>query len=284
MVTPGPGPGTSGRAAQAAPLTVSQLAQRIGETIGGGFPQPVRVVGEVSGFKPNTHWYFNLKDADSVIGCVMFSSTARSALFTPSDGQQVVVTGRPDFWAKGGKTSFVVSRIEPVGQGALDAAFKALCDELRALGWFDQARKRPIPRFPRRVAVVTAATGAALQDVLVTMRRRCPAVEVGVVDVAVQGDGAAQDISAVFRWLGREHRRLGVEVILLTRGGGSKEDLWTFNERVVAEAIVRSPIPVVAAIGHEVDFTIAELVADERAATPTQAAMKVTPDTPALLE
>lgn len=265
-------------------LTVSQLAERLTETIGAGFPHPVRVAGEVSGFKPSTHWYFSLRDAGAVMSCVMFAGTARSAPFAPIDGQQVVLTGRPDYWAKGGRTSFVATKIEPVGQGALDAAFRLLCDELRNLGWFDPARKRPVPRFPRRVAVVTAAGGAALQDVLATMRRRCPAVEVATVDVSVQGPDAPEEIARALRWLGREHRRLGVDAILVTRGGGSKEDLRAFNERIVAEAIVSSPVPVVAAIGHEVDVSIAELVADERAATPTQAAMKLTPDLPALLE
>ncbi len=278
--TPPPVPQGSG----APPLTVSQLAEQIGGAIGAGFPTPVRVVGEVSGFRPGTHWYFSLKDADSVVSCVIFANHVRSAAFTPADGQQVVLTGRPDYWAKGGRTSFIATKIEPVGQGALDAAFRALCDEIRRLGWFEPARKRPIPKFPRRVAVVTSAGGAAIQDVLVTMRRRCAAVEVAIVDVSVQGESAAGEIAQAVRWLGREHRRLGVDVILVTRGGGSREDLWAFNERIVAEAIVNSPIPVVAAIGHEVDVTIAELVADERAATPTQAAMKLTPDTPALLE
>ena len=268
----------------AGPLTVTELAARIGESLAAGFPVPVRVIGEVTGFKPGQNWYFSLKDANSVITCVMFGTQTRFASFLPANGQEVVATGRPDFWAKGGRASLVISKIEPVGQGALDAAFRALCEELRKLGWFEPARKRPIPRFPRRVAVVTSKAGAAIKDVLVTMRRRCPAVEVAVIDVAVQGDGAAADVARAIRALGMTHRRFGIDVILVTRGGGSREDLWAFNERIVAEAIVGSPIPVVAAIGHEADVTIAELVADERAATPTQAAMKLTPDTPALLE
>lgn len=278
----------SGAAGSGGTLTVSQLAERLTDAIGAGFPAAVRVAGEVSGFKPGSHWYFSLKDAGAVVSCVMFTNLVRAALagggFTPSDGQQVVVTGKPDYWAKGGRTSFIVTRIEPVGQGALDAAFKALCDELRKLGWFEPARKRPVPRFPRRVAVVTSRTGAAITDVLDTMRRRCPAVEVALVDVSVQGEGAAAQVAHAIGWIGRNHQRLGVDAVLVTRGGGSREDLWTFNERVVAEAIVNCPLPVVAAIGHESDVTIAELVADERCATPTQAAMRLTPDAPALLE
>jgi exodeoxyribonuclease VII large subunit len=267
-----------------APLTVSELARRLGDALAVGFPATVRVVGEVSGFKPGAHWYFSLKDAEAVVPCVMFGGVARGASFKPADGAQVVVTGRPDFWAKGGRTSLIVTRIEPVGEGALDAAFRVLCDELRALGWFDAGRKRPVPEFPGRVAVVTSRSGAAIQDVLDTMRRRCAAVEVALVDVPVQGQGAAERVAGAIRWLGRERSALGIDVILVTRGGGSKEDLWTFNERVVAAAIVESPVPVVAAIGHEVDTTIAELVADLRCATPTQAAMQLTPDARSLLD
>ncbi len=265
-------------------LTVSQFAERMTDALRAGFPDAVRVLGEVSGFKPGTHWYFAIKDADAVVQCVMFANAARGSAFTPADGQSVVVTGKPDFWAKGGRASLIITKIEPVGEGALDAAFRAMCEEIRALGWFDPERKRPLPPIPRRVGVVTAKGGAAIHDVLDTMRRRCPMVEVALVDVQVQGQGAAESVAAAVRWLGRRHVELGVDVILVTRGGGSREDLWAFNERVVAEAIVKSPIPVVAAIGHETDTSIAELVADERCATPTQAAMRLTPDREALFE
>ncbi len=267
-----------------APMTVSQLAGRIGESLAAGFPVSVRVIGEVSGFRDRTHWYFDLKDAGAVASCVMFASAARKLRFTPANGQEVVITGRPDFYAKAGKVSVIVERLEPVGAGALELAYRALCAELKALGWFEQGRKRPIPAWPRRVAIVTSRTGAALQDVLDTMRRRFPAMPVSLVDVRVQGDGAARDVADAIHWLGRERAKIGVDVILITRGGGSMEDLWAFNERIVAEAVVQSPIPVVAAIGHETDTTIAELVADLRCSTPTQAAMRLTPDREALSE
>ncbi|MCC6661339.1 MAG: exodeoxyribonuclease VII large subunit [Phycisphaerales bacterium] len=276
--------GAKAPARDAGVLTVMQLSQRLGDTIQAGFPSPVRVVGEVSGFKPGSHWYFSLKDAESVVPCVMFGQAVRVSGFTPVNGHEVVVTGRPDYWGKGGRTSLLVTKIEPVGEGVLDAAFRALCNELREAGWFDEARKRPIPAFPGRVAVVTSGTGAALQDVLETMRRRCRVAEVILLDVPVQGQGAADAVAAAVRWAGRVHSREGIDVILVTRGGGSKEDLWTFNERVVAAAIRESPVPVVAAIGHEVDTTIAELVADLRCATPTQAAVRLTPDSAALLD
>lgn len=262
--------------------TVSQLAVRIEGSLRDGLPPKIRVVGEVSGPRERTHWYFDLKDAGAIISCVLFASAARRSKAQPHEGAQVVVTGHIDFYAKAGKVSLIADRIEPVGEGTLDQAFRALCDELRTLGWFDPARKRPLPVFPRRIAVVTSRSGAALHDVLDTMRRRCPAVDVALVDVRVQGDGAPAEIARAISWLSSHAATLGIDAILVTRGGGSKEDLWAFNERIVAEAIVRSSIPVVCAIGHETDTTIAELVADERAATPTQAAMRLTPDREAL--
>lgn len=264
--------------------TVSQLARQISGIIDSGLPQRIRVLGEISNFKERTHWYFDLKDAEAVVNCVMFITHIRRLRFVPRSGQEVVASGRVEFYGPQGRVSFKVDSIEPVGAGALELAFRALCEELRGLGWFAAERKRSIPAFPRKVAVVTSRSGAALQDVLDTMRRRSPATEVAIVDCRVQGEGAAGEIVRALQWLGRNHQRLGIEVILVTRGGGSVEDLWAFNERAVAQAIVESPIPVVAAIGHETDTTIAELVADLRAATPTQAAMRLTPDRAALLE
>ncbi|MCA9289351.1 MAG: exodeoxyribonuclease VII large subunit, partial [Phycisphaerales bacterium] len=265
------------------PMSVAALAGLIAgalETL----PRPVRVAGEISGLRDRTHWYFDLKDADAVVSCVMFASAARKAGFVPENGQAVVAGGRVEFYAKGGKVSLICDRLEPVGAGALELAFRKLVGEIRALGWFDPERKRALPTFPRRIAVVTSRTGAALQDVLDTARRRCPAVDIAVVDVRVQGDRAAGEVAAAIEWLGRRHTHLGIDAILVTRGGGSMEDLWAFNEKPVAAAIVACPVPVVAAIGHETDVTIAELVADERAATPTQAAMRLIPDRAALGE
>ncbi|MEX2217988.1 MAG: exodeoxyribonuclease VII large subunit [Phycisphaerales bacterium] len=267
-----------------APLTVSQLAGRISAALDAGLPAKVRVIGQVTNFRDRTHWYFDLKDAGAVVSCAMFQTQARKARFTPTNGQEVIATGRVEFWDKAGKTSLIIDKLEPVGAGALELAFRALCDELKTLGWFDHNRKRPIPAFPRRVAVITSRTGAALQDVLDTARRRCCATDFYLLDARVQGDGAAAEVAAALRWLAHHHARLQLDAILVTRGGGSIEDLWAFNERVVAEAIIASPVPVVAAIGHETDTTIAELVADLRCATPTQAAVRLTPDGKALTE
>jgi exodeoxyribonuclease VII large subunit len=194
----------------------------------------------------------------------------------------VRVSGRLDYYAKNGRVSFIVDKIEPVGKGALDAQLRALIEEIRTLGWLDPARKRRLPRFPRRIAVVTSATSAALQDVINTVRRRCCSVSLLVVDARVQGDRAAADVTDAILELGQRSGELGIDAILVTRGGGSREDLWAFNDRLMASAIVRSPVPVVAAIGHETDVTVAELVADERCSTPTQAAMRLTPEVSAL--
>ncbi|MDX2115064.1 MAG: exodeoxyribonuclease VII large subunit [Planctomycetota bacterium] len=264
-------------------LTVSALALLVCSALE-KLPQRIRVAGEISNFSDRTHWYFRLKDEQSIIDCVMFQTAARRAAFTPVGGDRVVLTGRVEFYPRQGRTQFYADAIERLGEGNLERRFKELCAELKALGWFDTARKRPLPAFPRRVAVVTSRTGAALQDVLVTMQQRCPAVDVLIADVRVQGDGAAQQIAATIDHLSASHRTLDIQAIIVTRGGGSLEDLWAFNERDVARAILQCAVPVVAAIGHEVDVTIAELVADERGATPTQAAMRLTPDRAALAE
>lgn len=271
-------------AKQASSISVSALASLIDNALKERVPTGLRVLGEISGFSDRTHWYFTLKDEGAVISAVMFASSAAKCRFKPAAGQKVIASGRVEFFGKQGRTQFYVTAMEPVGAGELDARLRALIEEIRALGWLDPARKRTLPKFPRRVAVVSSKTGAALQDVLDTMRRRCPAVEVAVVDVRVQGDGAAGEIAGALGWVSAHHRRLGVDAVILTRGGGSIEDLGAFNEREVAEAVLKCAVPVVAAIGHETDTTVAELVADERAATPTQAAMRLTPDRAALLE
>lgn len=267
-----------------APLTVTQAADRIAGVVRTNLAEPMRVVGEISGFRDRTHWYFDLKDADAVLSCAMWQSTARTVPFVPENGQEVVVTATADFYTKQGRLSLIVTRLEPVGDGALDIAFRALCEELRALGWFAPERKRKLPPFPRRIGVITSRSGAALHDVIDTMRRRCAATDIALIDARMQGASAAPEIAAAIRWAGAHHEQLELDALLITRGGGSMEDLWAFNERIVAEAILNCAIPVVAAIGHETDTTIAELVADARGATPTQAAMLLTPDSIALCE
>lgn len=263
--------------ADARQMTVSQLAEVIKSTLEQKIPSPLRVVGEVSNLSDRGHWYFSLKDDRAVIGCVAWSSSAKKFGFTPSDGDEVVATGHVSHYEPQGRTQLYVSKLEPVGAGALEIAFRKMCAELRNKGYFDPAHKIPLPVFPRKIAVITSRDGAAVQDVIATARQRCPAVSLAICDVRVQGDGAAAEVANAIRWVDANRHRLGVDAILVTRGGGSIEDLWAFNERIVADAAYDCELPIVAAIGHESDTTVIELVADVRAATPTQAAMRLVP-------
>lgn len=270
--------------ARAGVLSVSQVAVMVDSALREKLAASLRIIGQVSNFTDRQHWYFAIKDAESVLPCIMFAARTRGVGFVPSNGQEVVITGRVEFYKPQGKVSIYVEKMEPVGAGALEIAFRKLVEEVRALGWFAPERKRPLPQFPRTIALITSRTGAAIADVLDTMRRRCPAVGVVFVDTLVQGAGAAPAVAAALRWVSTNSHRLGIDAVIVTRGGGSAEDLWAFNDKTVAEAIVSCRVPVAAAIGHETDTTIAELVADERCATPTQAAMRLTPDRSALTE
>ena len=260
------------------PWSVGTLAGHVKKALRGGLPARVRVVGEVSNLSDRHHWYFSLKDEHAAIRAVMFAGAAGKVGFPVRSGMQVVATGRIDFYDAQGSVQLYVDRLEPVGEGAREAALRALMEELRVAGWFAPERKRPLPPVPRRIAVVTSRSGAALQDVIDTAVRRWRGCELVLVDVRVQGDAAAGQVAAALDRLSRSGRERGIDAVILTRGGGSIEDLWTFNERVVAEALFACTLPVVAAIGHETDTTIAELVADVRCATPTQAAMTLVPD------
>ena len=247
-------------------------------------PGKIRVVGEVSNLSDRTHWFFSLKDEGAAIRAVCFASTAKRVKFKMTDGMEVVVTGRVDYYDAQGSIQLYVDDIQAVGQGNLEMEFRALCEELRHLGYFDSELKRRLPFVPRKVAVVTSRKAAALQDVIDTAERRWAGCQLYLCDVRVQGDHAAGEIAEMIDALSEHGAGLGVDVIILTRGGGSIEDLWAFNERVVADAVYRCSLPIVAAIGHETDTTIAELVADARCATPTQAVMRVIPDAEALSE
>ncbi len=264
------------------PVTVSALCRRIDNVLKDAWPRAIRVKGELGSFTDRTHWYFSLKDDEATLSCVMYASRAAKVRFNPSPGDEVIATGRIGHFPRQGRTQLYVDALEPVGEGALEAQLRRLVEECRALGWLDAERKRALPVFPRRIAVITSRTGAALQDVIDTCRRRCPAVEIAIADTLVQGERAAPMIARTIQRLGANHTSLGIDAIICTRGGGSMEDLWCFNDRAVAESIVNCPIPIVCAIGHETDTTLAELVADARAATPTQAAMLLTPDAQAL--
>lgn len=268
------------RVAADAQLTVSQVTSLVKAAIETALPPTVYVVGEISNYKLHSsgHVYFTLKDKASELACVMWRSSSTNVKFTPSDGMEVIATGQVTVFERSGRYQLMVRKLEPRGIGALELAFRQLCEKLAAEGLFDKARKRPLPRFPQRIAIVTSPTGAAIADMLRTIERRFPCMEVLVYPVRVQGPGAANEISHAIRRINFYREKLGgVDVIIVGRGGGSLEDLWAFNEEVVARAIVASQIPVVSAVGHEVDITVSDLVADVRAATPTAAAELVAP-------
>jgi exodeoxyribonuclease VII large subunit len=261
-------------------ITVSGLTRLVRAAIRKDLPGTLHVVGELSNLsRPSGgHLYFTLKDDASEVRGVMWQSAAASLKFQPLDGLAVIATGTIDVYEPRGQYQLIVRKLEPRGVGALELAFRQLRDRLQKEGLFDPRRNRPLPRFPARIAIVTSPTGAAIHDILQTLERRFPCVRIFVYPVKVQGDGAADEIADAIRRINVGIASLGViDVMIVGRGGGSIEDLWAFNEEVVARAIHASAIPVVSAVGHEVDVTIADLVADVRAATPTAAAELVVP-------
>jgi exodeoxyribonuclease VII large subunit len=239
--------------------------------------QEVWLEGEISNWKRATsgHIYFTLKDAQASIRCVMWRSQAVRLVYTPQqDGETVLAHGRISVYEAGGNYQFYVDDLEPTGQGDLYAHFERLKVKLEAEGLFDAGRKRPLPAFPRRIGVVTSPDAAALRDILNVLRRRYPLAQVILSPTPVQGELAPPQIVAALEALARQP----VEVIILTRGGGSLEDLWAFNDERLARTIAACPVPVVSGVGHEIDFTIADFVADVRAPTPSAAAELVTPN------
>ena len=238
----------------------------------------VWIEGEISNFRPyaSGHWYFTLQDDRAQLRCVMFSSANRFVRFRPGNGLSVVLRGRLSIYEGRGSFQAVVDHIEPAGEGALRAAMEKLKARLAAEGLFDQARKKALPGYPRHIAVISSRSGAALRDVVAVIRRRFPCIRLTCFDVAVQGFEAERQIVGAFDRA--EFMRHPPDVILLTRGGGSLEDLAAFNLESVARRIAAAGIPVVSAVGHETDVTIADFVADRRAPTPSAAAEMVTPD------
>jgi exodeoxyribonuclease VII large subunit len=256
--------------------TVTQINERVRTLLDRGFAT-VHVEGEISNSRRQStgHWYLTLKDATSQLSVVLFRSDAQALRFQIEDGLRVRAGGRLTLYMPQGRYQLQARTILPVGVGPLELAFQQLKERLEREGLFDPARKRALPRFPRRIALITSPTGAVIRDMLSTLRARWPFVHVRVVPVAVQGDFAAAEIAAALRFV---NRVAAADVIVVARGGGSLEDLWAFNEEPVARAIVASRIPVVSAVGHETDYTIADFVADVRASTPTAAAQLVVPD------
>lgn len=259
-----------------APLTVSQLTAQIKGVVEDCFPGGW-VAGEISNFsRPQSgHCYFTLKDEKAQIRAVMWNGVASRLNFDLHDGLEIVCHGHLDVYAPRGSYQLVVDQAHPQGVGALELALRQLKEKLAREGLFDASRKRPLPKFPRRIGFVTSPTGAAVRDFLEVLRRRWAQVEVMIIPSRVQGDGAAAEIVAGIALANRVQPLL--DVLVVGRGGGSIEDLWCFNEEVVLRAIAASTIPTVSAVGHEIDVTLADLVADVRALTPTEAAERLLP-------
>ena len=260
----------------ATPLTVSQITAQVKGVLEEALPY-CWVSGEVSDFRrPSSgHCYFGLQDESSQLSCVMFRFYAQQLRFEPEPGMQVLVYGNVSVYERGGRYQFYTYRIQPAGVGEMALAFEQLKNRLAEEGLFDAERKRPIPTFPSTVGVVTSATGAAIRDIVQVLARRAPGVQVILRPARVQGAGAAEEIARAISDLSAHG---AADTLIVGRGGGSPEDLWPFNEEVVARAIYACPIPVVSAVGHEIDYTIADHVADVRAPTPSAAAELVAPD------
>jgi len=231
----------------------------------------VWVTGEISGTRlaASGHYYFTLKEQDAQLRCACFRQTARYLRFKPQDGVAVIARGRIDVYEVRGEYQLLVETLEPQGRGALQLAFEQLKKKLAAEGLFDAARKRPIPAFPRRIGIVTSPSGAAIRDLLNILERRFPGLHIRLFPAQVQGEGAVEDVCRGIEHFGASG---WADVVIVGRGGGSLEDLWTFNEEAVARAIVACPVPVISAVGHETDVTISDFVADLRAPTPSAAA------------
>lgn len=258
-------------------LTVSQLTKYIKYKLDNDVNlREVYLKGEISNFKAHTrgHFYFTIKDEGSRINAVMFASSASKVKFTPEDGMKILVTGRISVYEATGGYQIYVNEMMEDGVGNLYVAFEQLKKKLASEGLFDDRYKKPIPKIPERVGVITASTGAAIRDIISTINRRFPLTEVILLPSLVQGEGAKEDIVRQIK----RAEDYNLDVLIVGRGGGSIEDLWAFNEEIVARAISQCPIPVISAVGHEIDFTIADFVADLRAPTPTGAAEIAVPN------
>lgn len=238
----------------------------------------IYVVGEISNFTNHYktgHFYLTLKDSSCAIKAVMFRSNAARIKFEPQNGMKVICRGRASLFERDGSFQFYIDEMQPDGAGALQVAFEQLCEKLKNEGLFDEAHKKPIPKFPERIAVITSPTGAAVQDIKNVISRRCPCVEVVMCPVLVQGDGAAAQLCEAVE---KVNELNCADVIIIGRGGGSIEDLWAFNDETLARTIFNSKIPMISAVGHEIDFTVCDFVSDLRAPTPSAGAELAVPD------
>lgn len=257
-------------------LTVGEITKQIKQVIEESFTQ-VKIIGEISNFKAHVsgHWYFTLKDGDAAINCTMWRGVNNYVFFTPQNGMKVILTGRVTVYPPRGSYQFDTRSMQPAGVGELQKAFEELKRKLQSEGLFDEDNKKDIPEFPSVVGVVTGSDTAAFKDILSVASRRYPLAKIIITPAKVQGDGAAEEIVKGIKAL---NKRNDIDTIIVSRGGGSLEDLWAFNEEIVARAIYESKIPIISGVGHEIDFTIADFVSDLRAPTPSAAMELATPN------
>ena len=260
--------------------TVTQVNSLVKDVLQANLPSWLTIKGEITDWKQHQsgHCYFCLKDEESVLPCAMWRGSFSKVKFKPGNGLAVLVSGSIDLYVPQGRYKLIVDEMIPAGMGALQLAFEQMVRKLEAEGLFSPAHKKPLPKYPQRIGILTSESGAAVHDIADSIYNRWPCTRLALYPVPVQGPGAAEAIAAAIRDVNRRNDRLKLDVLIVGRGGGSLEDLWAFNEEVLARAIFESRIPIISAVGHEVDVTVADLVADARASTPTKAGVVAVPD------
>jgi len=266
--------------------TVSQVNSLIKEVLENNLPSRLTVTGEVTNWTiaRSGHAYFDLKDENALLPCVCWRSSLSKIKFEPENGLAVIAKGHIEVYSPHGKYQFYADSMQPAGIGALQLAFEQMVKRLREQGLFDDAHKKPLPQYPQRIGILTSESGAAVHDITDSIHNRWPPARLFLYPVPVQGEGAAEQIAVAIRDINKRNKELKLDVLIVGRGGGSLEDLWAFNEEVLARAIFDSKIPIISAVGHEIDTTIADLVADARASTPTKAGVVAVPDMQEVLE
>lgn len=260
--------------------TVTQVNALVKDVLESNLPSWLTITGEITDWKEHQsgHRYFSLKDEESVLPCAMWRSSLAKVKFKPANGLAVLVSGSIDLYVPQGRYKLIVEEMIPAGMGALQLAFEQMVRKLEAEGLFSETHKKPLPKYPQRIGILTSESGAAVHDISVSIHNRWPCTRLFLYPVPVQGPGAAQAIADAIGDVNRRNDKLKLDVLIVGRGGGSLEDLWAFNEEVLARAIFHSRIPIISAVGHEVDTTVADLVADARASTPTKAGVVAVPD------
>jgi exodeoxyribonuclease VII large subunit len=260
--------------------TVSQINSLIREILENNLPSRLTITGEITNWSiaRSGHAYFGLKDENALLPSVCWRSSLAKIKFEPENGLAVITKGHIEVYPPHGKYQFYADSLQPAGVGALQLAFEQMVKRLRGQGLFDDVHKKPLPQYPQRIAILTSESGAAVHDITDSIHNRWPPAKLFLYPVPVQGEGAAEQIAAAIRDINSRNKQLSLDILIVGRGGGSLEDLWAFNEEVLARAIFDSKIPIISAVGHEIDTTIADLVADARASTPTKAGVVAVPD------